>query len=31
MGKVDVLKETTPLSSEDCFLVMQRPDRKSVV
>lgn len=25
MGKVDVLKETTPLSSEDCFLVMQRP------
>ncbi|WP_165157188.1 AraC family transcriptional regulator [Parabacteroides sp. ZJ-118] len=24
MGKVDVWKETTPLSSEDCFLVMQR-------
>lgn len=26
MGKVDVLKETTPLSSEDCFLVMQQPE-----
>ena len=27
MGKVDVLKETTPLSSGDCFLVMQRRNR----
>lgn len=25
MGKVDVMKEITPLSPEDCFLVMQRP------
>ena len=25
MGSVDVLREITPLSPEDCFLVMQRP------
>lgn len=25
MGKLDVLREITPLSAEDCFLVMQRP------
>ena len=27
MGSVDVLREITPLSQEDCFLVMQRPKR----
>ena len=27
MGSVDVLREITPLSPEDCFLVMQRPKR----
>ena len=27
MGSVDVLREITPLSPEDCFLVMQRPNR----
>lgn len=25
MGKLDVLREVTPLLAEDCFLVMQRP------
>lgn len=27
MSSVDVLREITPLSPEDCFLVMQRPKR----
>lgn len=26
MGKVDVLKETTPLSSEDCFIGHATPE-----